>query len=174
RNSHSLAPSSTIKPAKLNSHARKSRPHNSGSAARSQLTSHVKPVAAKWHRALPGQRRSICSFNSVRFISDLFCQGGCCLRQQIMQRSGNVKSEHKHRHSRQKQRQSATERQFLFFFSAGMFVRWRSLFPFPRTKNHTVDVQHHTEKCDDDEDGEKTRRQIMSLIEACSENRKFT
>ena len=99
--------------------SRKSRPHNSGSAARSQVTSQVKPVAAKWHPLRQANVASICSFNSVRFMDGSFCQDSSGLRQQILQRFWNVKAEHQHWHSRQKERQAATEGQLMV-----LFLRW--------------------------------------------------
>ena len=45
----------------------------------------------------------------------LSCQGGRGLRQQILQRFGNVNAEHEHRHGGQNQRQAATEWQMEFF-----------------------------------------------------------
>ena len=44
-----------------------------------------------------------------------FVKAAAGLRQQIVQRFGNVKAEHQHRHGGQNQRQPATEREMEFF-----------------------------------------------------------
>ncbi len=63
-----LAPSSTIRPAKLKLHSSTTRRHTSTSTVRVHVTSLVKVEASKPYCACPGQRPSICSFSSVRFI----------------------------------------------------------------------------------------------------------